>query len=60
MPYYSAENSGILQTKLFDEFSGTEFEKIKKLTGIHKLTYKKSFDAAADSSFYKFLVNAGD
>ncbi len=60
MPYYSAENGGILQTKLFDEFNETEFEKIKELTGIHKLTYKKSFDGAADNSFYKFLVNAGD
>ncbi len=60
MPYYSAEDAGILQTKLFDEFDEAEFVKIKNITPIHKLTYKKSFDNVKDNSFYQWLINAGE
>lgn len=60
MPYYSAENAGILQTKLFDNFDENEFKEIKNLTNIHKLTYKKSFENVGDDSFYNFIVNQGE
>ena len=60
MPYYSAENAGILQTKLFDNFDENEFKEIKNLTNIHKLTYKKSFENVGDDSFYNFIVTQGE
>lgn len=60
MPYYSAEDAGILQTKLFDNFDENEFEEIKKITNIHKLTYKKSFENVGDASFYSFIINSGE
>ena len=60
MPFYSAEDAGILQTRLPDSFDKEDFEKIKATTSIHKLTYKKSFDNAAPDSFYSFIVNMGE
>ena len=60
MPYYSADDAGILQTKLFDKFDAQEFENIKGITNIHKLTYKKSFDNVSEDSFYKFITTMGD
>ena len=59
IPFYSAEDAGILQTRLFDAYDETVFKEIKQLTSIHKLTYKKSFDHVAEDSFYKFIINSG-
>lgn len=59
IPYYSAEDAGILQTRLFDAYDEAVFKEIKQLTSIHKLTYKKSFDHVAEDSFYKFIINSG-
>ncbi|MBE6391453.1 MAG: hypothetical protein E7042_04535 [Lentisphaerae bacterium] len=60
IPFYSAEDAGILQTRLFDAYDEAVFNEIKQLTSIHKLTYKKSFDHVAEDSFYKFIINSGD
>ena len=59
IPFYSAEDAGILQTRLFDAYDEAVFNEIKQLTSIHKLTYKKSFDHVAEDSFYKFIINSG-
>ena len=59
MPYYSADDAGILQTRLFDDFDETVWKATKKITSIHKLTYKKSFGDASENSFYQFLINSG-
>ncbi len=57
MPRYSAEITGELQKHLFDEFKIDEFEKIKKLTPIHKLTYKKPKKTAQKNTYYDYILN---
>lgn len=56
MPYYSADMTGILQKKFFYPFDKEEFEKIKKETFLHKLTYKKDSETIPQNCFYKKLV----
>ena len=57
MPRYSAEITGELQKHLFDEFKIDEFEKVKKLTPIHKLTYKKPKKTAQKNTYYDYILN---
>lgn len=42
VPYFPDPNCKILQKELFDTFSINRFEQIKRLSSIHKLTYKFS------------------
>lgn len=55
MPYYHAPDAGILQDKLHGIFDLQEFEKIKEITPIHKLTHKKSFDNISENSYYRII-----
>ena len=56
MPYYSANDTGILQTKLFENFNAEEFEKIKSKTNIHKLSYKILRNEASKESYYNKII----
>ena len=56
MPFYNAEDAGLLQKMLCREFDETEFRKLNDITGIHKLTHKKSYDNASETSYYRHIV----
>ena len=60
MPYYSAEDAGILQQNLFLPFDIERFEKIKQKISIHKLTHKKLPPAAVQATFYHHLTGGDD
>lgn len=57
IPYFSASDTGILQKKLYEDFDVEEFEKIKKITSIHKLSYKVLKQENNDeNTYYNFLI----
>ena len=47
---------GVLQNCLFEKFDNSLFEQIKKITSIHKLTYKDTDKNVLIDSFYNHLV----
>lgn len=51
MKYYSAEDTGLLQRKFFEEYDEKEFNLIKEKTSIHKLTYKKDSIQTSGNTF---------
>ena len=51
MKYYSAEDTGLLQRKFFEEYNEEEFNLIKEKTSIHKLTYKKDSIQTSGNTF---------
>lgn len=57
MPYYSAEDTGLLQTKMFEDFDFEEFENIKKKTNLHKLSYKILKQQSSGHSYYDYIIN---
>ena len=59
MPNVSANDMGILQTKLCDEYSESNFENIKKITSIHKLSYKVVDKCNETNTYYKHLIQGG-
>ena len=56
MPVYSAEDTGILQKILFEEFNQEQFEEIKSKTNIHKLSYKILKDYSSGKSYYDKII----
>ena len=63
---YWAENDFVINYFMFEhistmlsqnEFKIDEFEKIKKLTPIHKLTYKKPKKTAQKNTYYDYILN---
>ena len=56
IPYMSSDYSEYLVKVLADEYSEEKWNWIKKLTGIHKLTYKLSSDIEMEGTFYKALI----
>ena len=57
MPYFSADDTGILQAKLFDDFNLEEFKNIKNKTSVHKLSYKILNRKSSGHSYYDFLMD---
>lgn len=58
MPYYSANITGKLQDKFFDEFIESEFEQLKNETSIHKLTYKRNITKPISQTYYEHIINS--
>lgn len=56
-PNYTMENTLLLQGALFDKFNNEEFEEIKSLTPIHKLTHKNLKRDVYKDSYLKYLLN---
>ena len=52
----NSDYSEYLVKVLADDYSEEKWNWIKKLTGIHKLTYKLSPDIEAEGTFYKALI----
>ncbi len=58
MPGLSSQNPHLLQFSLADNYSESLLEEIKKLSFIHKLTYKNLDKAKRNkNSFYNYLIN---
>ena len=55
-PYYSAEDTGILQKILFEEYNQETLEQIKQKTNIHKLSYKILRDETSGKSYYDKII----
>ena len=59
MPYYSANITGKLQDKFFDEFIESDFEQLKNETSIHKLTYKRNITKPiSQTTYYEHIINS--
>ena len=58
MPYYSANITGKLQDKFFDEFIESDFEQLKNETSIHKLTYKRNITKPISQTYYEHIINS--
>lgn len=56
IPYMNSDYSEYFVKGLAADYSEEKWNWIKKLTGIHKLTYKLSSDIEAEGSFYKALI----
>ena len=57
VPYFDDANCKILRWELFDPFSQERFDQIKRITPIHKLTYKSDKqNTLLDNTFYKYLL----
>ena len=52
----NSDYSEYLVKVLADDYSEEKWNWIKKLTGIHKLTYKLSPSIEAEGTFYKALI----
>lgn len=59
MTYINAEDMGLLQKKLSEEFNDSEFETIKNKISLHKLTYKKMNNQKNEKTYYKHLIQGG-
>ena len=59
IPYFSAEDTGALQKVLFNKFNQEEFDKLRTLTNVHKLSYKILQENTSGSSYYDFLTIGG-
>ena len=62
MPVLSFLDAQIMQDKLAEPFNPEEFEKLKKLSPIHKLTYKKKVmtkkkNVDFTGTLYEYLIN---
>lgn len=60
MPRYNAEDAGSLQKILAMEFDEKEYRKLLTITPLHKLTHKKSFADAPETSYYQYIINDGE
>ena len=56
IPYLNSDYSEYLVRKLGDDYTPEEFEWIKKLTGIHKLTYKLDDSINREGSIYHHIM----
>ena len=56
MPYLNSDYSEYLVRVLGDTFTEEKFNWIKRLTGIHKLTYKLDTSIAKEGTVYHYLV----
>ena len=56
IPYMGSDYSEYLVRKLGDDYNPKEFEWIKKLTGIHKLTYKLDDSINREGSIYHHIM----
>ena len=56
MPYMGSDYSEYLVKVLGDDFSEDQWEWIKSLTGIHKLTYKLEKEIDKEGTFYRHIV----
>ena len=57
MPYMNSDYSEYLIKVLADEYSESKYVWIKKLTPIHKLTYKLDLDIDKEGSFYRHVMS---
>lgn len=56
VPRFPSENIDVLQKELFDDFSEKRFEQIKRISSIHKLSYKFSNELfKKQNTFYQKL-----
>lgn len=53
-------NPHILQYEMFNNFDKVKFESIKKLSSIHKLTYKVSESQIKKNSFYMYILKGDE
>lgn len=56
IPYMNSDYSEYLVKVLADDYSEEKWNWIKRLTGIHKLTYKLSSSIEMKGTFYKVLI----
>lgn len=56
MPHLNSDYSEYLVRKLGDEYVDSEYEWIKKLTGIHKLTYKLDESINRKGTVYRHII----
>ena len=56
IPYMNSDYSECLVKVLADDYSEENWNWFKKLTGIHKLTYKLSLGMESEGTFYKALI----
>ncbi|MCQ2233991.1 MAG: capsular polysaccharide synthesis protein [Paludibacteraceae bacterium] len=56
-PYFSGDAAYILQREMFAKYSETRFNRIKKLSPFHKLTYKnQEEDEKEENTFFKKIL----
>lgn len=55
VPFYSNLPCHILQRELFNKYNVTRFNQIKKMSAVHKLTYKFK-DKETEGTFYEYLL----
>lgn len=60
IPYMNSDYSEYLVKVLADDYSEEKWNWIKKLTGIHKLTYKLDADIKHGHNFYDYLITSSD
>lgn len=60
IPYMNSDYSEYLIKVLADDYSEEKWNWIKKLTGIHKLTYKLDADIKHGHNFYDYLITSSD
>ena len=60
IPYMNSDYSEYLVKALADDYSEEKWNWIKKLTGIHKLTYKLDADIKHGHNFYDYLITSSD
>ena len=56
----NSDYSEYLVKVLADDYSEEKWNWIKKLTGIHKLTYKLDADIKHGHNFYDYLITSSD
>ncbi len=56
-PYYSAEDTGLMQKIIFNDFNQDELDRIKSKTNLHKLSYKILRDQTSGNSYYDKIIN---
>lgn len=58
VPYFSQVDNHLLSRELLSEFDLNKYERIKKLTNFHKLTYKLEIDKKLNKdTFYTRIIN---
>ena len=57
MFYTNANDVGLLQNRMYEIFDEKQFEKIKLITNIHKLTYKKVDENNLEGSYLDYIIN---
>lgn len=56
IPYFSDEMSHMLQYSLLKNFDSKYWNEIKKLSSVHKLTYKINLPENIDNTYYKHII----